>query len=199
MPSLYKKLTAVRSAVSVPKGQRNTFAGYDYRSLEDITKAVNPVCQANGCGYFLSDNPEEIAGRVYIKATATFYADDSEATLAVTAYARECEHKKGMDDAQLTGASSSYARKYALCGLFAIDGGDDPDKMDNRPRKQQPKQQADHVDAAKHRLWGAVKAYAQASGLDAKAMYTDAMGECPKQGAAEWLEAKADEFAQAAS
>lgn len=129
-------LTAVRSELKVSKGQYNKFGGYAYRSLEDITLALNPICQKHRCGYSLSDTIEQQGDRFYVVAHAMFYCeDDPEAYLIVAGEARECEAKKGMDDAQLTGSCSSYARKYALCGLFGIDSGEDPDKMDNRPAK----------------------------------------------------------------
>lgn len=203
-----RALSSVRAALKVKKSQRNSFGGYNYRSLEDITSAVNPICAENECGYFLSDSIEQVGERVYVKATATFYAHEGCEPFSVTACAREELSKKGMDAAQVTGAASSYARKYALCGLFGIDSGEDPDQTDNRAQKKRPQSKntpqttaktVDPVDSAKHALWSAVKNYATVTGLDAKAMYTDAMAQCPNDGAAEWLQAKAEEFAQAAS
>lgn len=151
-PKLMSCLTAVRSELKVSKGQYNKFGGYAYRSLEDITLALNPICQKYRCGYSLSDTVEQRGDRFYVVAHAMFYCeDDPEAYLIVTGEARECEAKKGMDDAQLTGSCSSYARKYALCGLFGIDSGEDPDQMDNRQsRSKAPSKKAPHkVSASK--------------------------------------------------
>lgn len=115
----------IQSLIKAPKGQFNSFGKYKYRSCEDIVEAVKPVI--NPAGYFLtlSDEVVEVGGRVYIKATATL--SDGTNTFSSTAFAREEEQKKGMDAAQITGSASSYARKYALNGLFAIDDTKDSD------------------------------------------------------------------------
>jgi hypothetical protein len=116
-------LAAIQAALRAPKGQTNTFGKYKYRSCEDILEAVKPLL--NGRALTLSDEIVEVGGRVYVKATAQFEG------ISVTAFAREQEMKKGMDEAQITGAASSYARKYALNGLFLIDDNKDADTMDN--------------------------------------------------------------------
>lgn len=141
MGSVYEALAEVQHRVNCPKGQYNKFGGFAYRSLEDINAALKPVCEELGCSYWFSDEivpmglpagvPGEDGGRWYLKATATFAAKGCDGTVSVTAYAREQLTKKGMDSAQITGLASSYARKYAACGLFAIDSGEDPDAMDN--------------------------------------------------------------------
>ena len=113
--------------MKAPKGQTNTFGGYRYRSAEDILEALKPLLGEWGCSLVIQDEMVEVGGRVYVKATANLIDNDSESVLSTTAYAREAEVKKGMDDAQITGSASSYARKYALNGLFAIDDTKDPD------------------------------------------------------------------------
>jgi hypothetical protein len=118
-------LAKIQSLVKAPKGQVNKFGNYKYRSCEDIVEAVKLVI--NPLGYYLTlmDEIILIGSRVYVKATATL--SNGEQTYSATAYAREEETKKGMDAAQVTGAASSYARKYALNGLFAIDDTKDAD------------------------------------------------------------------------
>ena len=125
MSDLHKKLVEVQFELKAPKGQYNNFGKYSYRNCEDILEAVKPLLKDKGLSIVLSDTPEIIGGRFYIKATATL--SDGETTIQTTAYAREEESKKGMDGSQVTGASSSYARKYALNGLFAIDDNKDSD------------------------------------------------------------------------
>lgn len=127
---VYETLAKVQADIAVPKSRTNKFGGYSYRNAEDIMEAVKPACLEHGAAFFVSDAVEFIEGRFYIVATATFSADGE--IVQSKGYARECDSKKGMDEAQITGSASSYARKYALCGLFGIDGQDDPDAMDNR-------------------------------------------------------------------
>ena len=142
---LHKKLWTIQQTLNAPKNQRNNCGGYNYRSAEDILEAVKPLLQ--NITLTVSDEIVLIGNRYYVKATATL--SDGEDVIAVTAYAREEESKKGMDASQLTGATSSYARKYALNGLFCIDDAKDPDtdayaKQNNQQPRQQkkpPKQQ----------------------------------------------------------
>lgn len=124
------KLVKIQAELKAPKSNRNSFGNYNYRSCEDILEAVKPLLAREKLTLVLSDTVENIGTHNYIKATATL--QDSEMTMSVSAYAREAEVKKGMDDAQITGAASSYARKYALNGLFAIDDTKDADGYDNR-------------------------------------------------------------------
>ncbi|EOZ6761541.1 ERF family protein [Escherichia coli] len=145
---LYSKLWTIQQTLNAPKNQRNNFGGYNYRSAEDILEAVKPLLQ--NITLTVSDEIVLIGNRYYVKATATL--SDGEDAIAVTAYAREEESKKGMDASQLTGATSSYARKYALNGLFCIDDARDPDtdayakqtgqqpRQQKNPPKQQPQQ-----------------------------------------------------------
>lgn len=126
MANIHAALMAVQSELKAPKGQTNKFGGYKFRSCEDILEAVKPLLKANKLVLRLSDEPVVIADWHYIKATATLEADDG-SDCTVTAYAREPVIKKGADDSQITGATSSYARKYALNGLFCIDDTKDTD------------------------------------------------------------------------
>ena len=140
-------LNKIQKGLKAPKGQVNSFGGYKYRSCEDILEAVKPLL--GDAVLTISDDVVEVGGRVYVKATATITQGGK--SQSVTAYAREADSKKGMDSAQLTGACSSYARKYALNGLFCIDDTRDADTMDNRnyrtPTQDAPRQNAPTQDA----------------------------------------------------
>lgn len=129
--NVLKKLLIIQQNIKVPKNQVNSFGKFNYRSCEDILEQARPLCNDNGAVLILTDEITNDNGRFYIKATATLFDVDSGESIAVTAYARESETKSGMDMAQITGASSSYARKYALSGLFSLDNEKDPDTMDN--------------------------------------------------------------------
>ncbi len=118
-------LIKIQSDLKAPKGQYNDFGKYNYRSCEDILEAVKPLLKELNVSLTLSDEIVNVGDRYYIKAIATLA--NNESNITVTAYAREEESKKGMDSMQLTGATSSYARKYALNGLFAIDDNKDSD------------------------------------------------------------------------
>ncbi len=122
-----KIMQSIQSELKAPKGQTNKFGGYSYRSAEDILEAVKPLLNKYNCFLTVSDEIVEVGGRVYVKATATVHESHSDPIASTTAFAREAEVKKGMDDAQITGSASSYARKYALNGLFAIDDTKDAD------------------------------------------------------------------------
>ncbi|AXQ64429.1 Erf-like ssDNA annealing protein [Gordonia phage Neville] len=126
MGDIHVKLNAIQTKLHAPKGQNNKFGGYAYRSAEDITEAVKPHLAEHGVNLILSDEVVEVGGRVYVKATATLIDSDGSSESA-HGWAREAADKKGMDDAQISGSASSYARKYAMNGLFAIDDGKDPD------------------------------------------------------------------------
>ena len=120
---IYKKLEKIQKELKAPKGQYNNFGKYKYRSCEDIVEAVKPLL--DGAVLLLSDEIVQIGERYYVEASATF--SDGKESITIKAQAREAEHKKGMDESQVTGAASSYARKYALNGLFAIDDTKDAD------------------------------------------------------------------------
>ena len=123
-------LQQIQQELKAPKGQRNSFGNYNYRSCEDILEALKPILAKHGAAIVLADEVMEIGGRVYVKATATLKTKDGNES--ATAFAREPQTKKGCDESQITGATSSYARKYALNGLFGIDDTKDADTMDNR-------------------------------------------------------------------
>ncbi len=123
--NLLDALIYIQTKLKAPKSQLNKFGGYKYRNCEDILEAVKPLCAETKTYLKIADDIVEIGGRIYVKATASLYGFDDVET--ATAYAREEESKKGMDGSQVTGASSSYARKYALNGLFGIDDTKDSD------------------------------------------------------------------------
>jgi hypothetical protein len=129
------KLIEIQKNLKAPKNQRNNFWNYNYRSCEDILEAVKPLLEESTL--LLSDEVVEVGGKCYVKATATFIEWDKETK--VTAYAREADTKKGMDEAQITWSASSYARKYALNGLFLIDDTKDPDATNDHWKKEQVK------------------------------------------------------------
>ncbi len=134
-----EKLLNIQQELKAPKNQRNNFGGYNYRSCEDILEAVKPLLKANNCVLTISDELVSIGERFYIRATATLTdAENKDDYFSNTAYAREAETKKGMDESQITGACSSYARKYALNGLFCIDDVKDADAT-NTHDKEEPK------------------------------------------------------------
>ena len=121
-----KELLQIQSELKAPKGQYNSFGKYKYRSCEDILEAVKPLCVKYGVILTLSDEIVQVGERYYIKATARLRKEGC-GDILVTAYAREALDKKGMDDSQITGTASSYARKYVLNGLFCIDDTKDAD------------------------------------------------------------------------
>ena len=125
--NIQHKLQGIQSELKAPKGQTNKFGGYKYRSCEDILTALKPLLSKWSCTLAISDDIVEVGGRVYVKATATLASSENDYSINVSGFAREAETKKGMDDAQITGSASSYARKYALNGLFAIDDTKDAD------------------------------------------------------------------------
>lgn len=131
-----KELIEIQKKLKAPKGQYNKFGGFNYRSAEDILEAVKPLCHESNCVLTLSDEIINVGERYYIKATAKITNGTED--VVVSAYAREDEMKKGMDGAQITGAASSYARKYALNGLFCIDDTKDAD-TDEYTRKTKEK------------------------------------------------------------
>ena len=201
-----KKLVAVQAALKAPKGQFNKFGGYKYRSCEDILEAVKPLLLEQGLQLTITDEPVEVGGRIYIKATAT--VTDGSETAAVSGYAREAETKKGMDESQITGTASSYARKYALNGLFLIDDTKDADATNDHQKpkaapkpkqtpkpKAAPQPQGGELKAAKVRLWHALQNYAAEHGgiadqlLEGVKKRPGAQMDSP-----EWLEDVASEF-----
>lgn len=128
--SIYQRLRKVQMELKAPKGQFNSFGKYNYRSCEDILEAVKPLLDKNDLVMTVSDEIVAVGDRIYIKATATVRHGNEVVTN--TAYARESEKKTGMDDSQITGTASSYARKYCLNGLFLIDDTKDADTDEYR-------------------------------------------------------------------
>lgn len=124
---VYVKLANVQSQLFVPKGQKNAFGNYNYRSCEDILKVVKPICEENKCVLYISNNLVNIGDKNYVEAEVTFVDLETGEQVVSIAHAREEDSKKGMDGSQITGSSSSYARKYALAGLFCIDNEKDSD------------------------------------------------------------------------
>ena len=135
--TLIDKLAAIQTKLHAPKNQKNTFGGYNYRSCEDILEAVKPLL--DGLVLTITDEVTDVGGRIYVKATARL--TDGKDAMTATAFAREAESRKGMDESQITGSTSSYARKYALNGLFLIDDNKDADSQDNSEQGQKAKPQ----------------------------------------------------------
>lgn len=134
-----KELITIQSELKAPKSQFNKFGGYKYRKAEDILEAVKPLLAKQKCTLIITDDVVLIGNRIYVKATATIKNEKGECE-TTNGWAREEETKKGMDGSQITGASSSYARKYALNGLFAIDDNADSDTT-NDGQHQEAQQQ----------------------------------------------------------
>lgn len=134
-------LAEIQAKLKAPKGQFNSFGKYHYRSAEDILEAVKKVVNPMGFSITLTDEVKEIGGRIYVEATAVLKINPT-MTFSAKGFAREEETKKGMDGSQITGAASSYARKYALNGLFAIDDTKDSDATNDHGKSQESKPQA---------------------------------------------------------
>ena len=146
-----KELLQIQSELKAPKGQFNAYGKYKYRSCEDILEAVKPILKKCNCTLLLSDSLVYIGDRYYIKATATLVNAEGK-SVSTEAYAREEETKKGMDASQITGASSSYARKYALNGLLCIDDNKDSDTTntgDNAPAAPAKASKEDNAEVEK--------------------------------------------------
>lgn len=133
--NVYEKLQHVQSGLKAPKSQYNKFGQYYYRNCEDIQEAVKPLMKEVSAALVVGDDLVMIGDRYYIKATARFVDCESSEVVENTAYAREERERKGMDVSQVTGSTSSYARKYALNGLFCIDDVKDADNQDNADKK----------------------------------------------------------------
>lgn len=151
--NIYKQLANVQQALKAPKDMRNDFGKYNYRSCESVLEAVKPLLAQNDLALTLTDTMVLVGDRIYVKATATVFPTDYNGGVTITndkiesktgqfisvdAYAREEESKKGMDSSQVTGAASSYARKYALIGLFCIDDNKDSDATNTHGKDEEP-------------------------------------------------------------
>lgn len=159
--TIHQKLIEVQEELKAPKGQYNSFGRYHFRSTEDIVEALKPLLIKRGLLLLMYDEIELIGSRIYVVSTADL--TDGATNIKVSARARESETKKGMDDSQITGAASSYARKYALNGMFLIDDSKDADtpeysrQMNNQQQSKQPKQLGITLDAVKTALNDLVK------------------------------------------
>ena len=147
--TIYKKLLNIQKVLNVPKGQYNKFGGYSYRNAEDILNAIKPLLWENECtAFFRKDVIEQVGDRYYLVATFDFVDVNTGEKITVEARAREEEKKKGMDASQITGAASSYARKYALNGIFLIDDAKDADTNEYQKQQKQgtnTKQQTQYI------------------------------------------------------
>ena len=135
MSDIYERLAKIQAELNVPKDHHNSFGSYNYRTCEDIVEAAKPICIENGCVLILSDKMIEVCGMPYVEATVSLRYGDQ--IIEAFSAARETIEKKKFDSSQLTGSASSYARKYALNGLFAIDDTKDADTM--KPEKEEKK------------------------------------------------------------
>lgn len=154
---IYAAMQVVQRELKAPKGQTNSFGGYKYRSCEDIVEAVKPLLNEQGLILTMSDDIVQVGDRIYVKATCRVIDVATGDSVETSALAREAAQKKGMDDSQITGTASSYARKYALNGLFAIDDTKDAD-TDAYARRQQAAQKSEQERKnAMHALNTAIK------------------------------------------
>lgn len=197
----FVRLAEIQAKIKAPKGELNKFGGFKYRTVSAILEALKP--HLDGDAIVLSDEVAQIGERYYVKATATLRHGDSEAS--ATAYAREQSSKKGMDEAQITGSASAYARKYALCGLLAIDDSeDDPDGGPETPPDDERRAQAmkvangkpDAVQAARAALNAAIEKWAGFAGADAKAAKANIAKRHDYQPTVEFYRKAAGEFDQ---
>lgn len=156
--SVYEKLMKVQSEIRAPKSNYNSFAKFNYRSLEDITEALKPVLNKYGATVILNDTVEVVGDRHYMKCTATFFDCETGESISNTSYARESQEKRGMDDAQISGMASSYCRKYCLNGLLLLDDVKDSDtdeakvEQDNRAKRQQARKNPEAVEPKNEKI-----------------------------------------------
>lgn len=146
---IYDKLTRIQAELKAPKSKFNSFGEYKYRSLEDIFEGVKPLLVKNGCTLTVSDMIVQIGERYYIQAEAELIDNETGEKVVNTALARESLAKKGMDEAQITGTTSSYARKYALNGLFLIDDTKDADTDENKIESDERAKKQEEIENAK--------------------------------------------------
>ena len=170
---LTKALGEIQYKLKAPKGQTNSFGHYNYRSCEDILEAVKPLLHEAGLTLTLTDDVVAVGNRIYVKSVAAI--TDGNDMICNSAFAREAESKKGMDDSQVTGTASSYARKYALNGLFCIDDTKDADTDEYQRRTQSKQSQPIMCDLCHN----PIKPMAKRGG-----------GEMPPEAVAKWTRAK---------
>ena len=184
-----EKISKIQLELKAPKSKFNSFGGYNYRSTEDILEAVKPLLAAQGLILTVSDEMQNVGDRCYVKATATI--TDGEDSISVSASAREQATKKGMDESQITGSASTYARKYALNGLFCIDDTKDADTEEqaNESKKRAEKDKFSDVicprcgKKLKSEIKGSKRTYTAEE-------YMDAFGMCPECYIAEYAAKK---------
>ena len=141
MEALFKALIWIQQNLQAPKSEYNSFGKFNYRSLESILAALKPLLAQQHCGIRFADDVVEHGGRTFVRSTLYFFNDKGE-SISTTAEAEHSATKTGMDSAQITGAASSYARKYCLNGLFAIDDTKDPDSNAYMQQTQEPAKKA---------------------------------------------------------
>lgn len=163
MKHIFEALSNVQAELKAPKSQYNSFGKYNYRSCEDILAAAKPICIKHGLILTLSDEIIAVNDRVYVKATATVCDIENGDETSTTAFAREASEKKGQDESQITGTASSYARKYALNGLFAIDDTKDADTdaFHKQTTEQTPNTSVPRCSQCGSEIKGTAKASAQ--------------------------------------
>lgn len=144
---MYQKLMEIQTKIKAPKNLYNSFGKYKYRNAEGICEAVKPYLEEQKCSLTLSDEIIAVCDRVYVKATATLVDTETLESISVSAMAREAEKKTGMDDSQITGTASSYARKYALNGLFLLDDTKDADSDEHHTEVEEKKKRAKEEEA----------------------------------------------------
>lgn len=171
--SLREKLMRIQVELKAPKNLYNSFGKYKYRNAEGIQEALKPMEKTYNVTTILTDEVIDISGRIYVKAIATIMDCDSEDSISTTAYAREADAKKGMDEAQVTGATSSYARKYALNALFLLD---DTKDVDSEEYQAQSKEKASEAKSQPQ------TAPAKHSKDDIKAKYAELIAYCKENG-----------------
>lgn len=167
--SLGEKLMRIQTELKAPKNLYNSFGKYKYRNAEGIQEALKPLLKAYGVSVTISDEVLAIGDRVYVKAIATISDCTTKESISAVAYAREAESKKGMDDAQVTGATSSYARKYALNGLFLLDDTKDVDSEEYQAERTTPAPKAAKAPEMPYEVTDArteLRAFIKANGLD---------------------------------
>jgi len=173
-----EQLLEVQAKLKVPKDHKNTFGNYNYRNCEDILETAKPLLKANGLTLVLDDKVEQVGTHNYIQATATLTNSEKQ-TISNHGYAREAETKKGMDDSQITGTASSYARKYALNGLFLIDDTKDADTDEYQGQPSKPPQNIEQplqCISAKNALY--VHEFAKEKGITEKLLLANVKGNC---------------------
>ena len=163
--TIREKLTKIQTELKAPKSQYNNFGKYKYRSLEDIMEALKPLLKEAGACLVVEDDIKLIGDRFYIVAKATLLDAEGDGQITAQALARESFSKKGMDESQITGTASSYARKYCLNGLFAIDDTKDADSMDNSQDNRPTASKATEDD--KKRMWAEFKSACEYQDVDA--------------------------------